>query len=139
MKVNQRSAVVILRDISLQRYFLLSEAIERINESLRKTDMRFFRTTILSSLLFASGAVIASPSLTPQQCNDYPFRQPRGEITHAQLMQELAELEAVGYDPTADDNDYPTDLMSAEGKLQAEYRRDCAPQTDGGPPRTESK
>ena len=40
---------------------------------------------------------MAAPHLTPQQCNDYPFTQLKGEVTHKQLMRELGELEAVGY------------------------------------------
>jgi hypothetical protein len=51
----------------------------------------------------------------------------KGEVTHKQLMRELGELEAVGYQPTADDDDYPNELQQAEHKLQAEYRADCMP------------
>jgi hypothetical protein len=41
------------------------------------------------------------------------------------LMTELAELEAVGYQPNGDNVDYPSDIMRAERKLRAEYRQDC--------------
>ncbi|CAN7774649.1 MULTISPECIES: DUF4148 domain-containing protein [unclassified Caballeronia] len=86
--------------------------------------------TLCKSLLFgvlaiASTAAVAAPQLTPQQCNDYPFKQPVGEITHAQLAQELAELEAVGYRPGVDDPHYPRLINRAEHKLRQEYRRDC--------------
>jgi hypothetical protein len=40
-------------------------------------------------------------------------------------MTELAELEAVGYQPNNNDVDYPSDIMKAEKKLRAEYRQDC--------------
>jgi hypothetical protein len=40
-------------------------------------------------------------------------------------MTELAELEAVGYQPNSDNVDYPSDIMRAEKKLRAEYRQDC--------------
>jgi hypothetical protein len=63
--------------------------------------------------------------LTFQQCNDYPFVRLHKEVTHAQLMNELAELESAGYDPTWDDDDYPDDLQAAEHKLHAKYEADC--------------
>jgi hypothetical protein len=67
----------------------------------------------------------ASQPLTAAQCNDYPFQPLKGEVTHAQLMQELAELESVGYNPTGDEIDYPADLERAEHRLQVKYQNDC--------------
>jgi hypothetical protein len=93
------------------------------------------KTVAAAVLLTVSAAVWASPGLTPQQCNDYPFTQLKTEVTHKQLMNELAELEAVGYDPNSNDNYYPSELMAAQKKLAAEYRKDCAP--SGGMPRTQ--
>ncbi|WP_051377318.1 DUF4148 domain-containing protein [Paraburkholderia dilworthii] len=81
---------------------------------------------ITTLLLIASASAMASPGLTQHQCNDYPFEQLKGEVTHKQLMQELNELEAVGYNPD-DANTYPDDLDHARQKLQAEYRADCIP------------
>jgi hypothetical protein len=74
------------------------------------------KTALLTLLVSASASVMAAPHLTPQECNDYPFKPLKSEVTHAQLEQELAELEAVG-----------NDLEIAERKVQAEYRRDCRP------------
>ncbi|HEV3423985.1 MAG TPA: DUF4148 domain-containing protein [Paraburkholderia sp.] len=85
------------------------------------------RTVLMALLLAGSASAIAAPHLTPQQCNDYPFKPLKGEVTHKQLMRELGELEAQGYDPGADDNLYPADLEAAEAKLQTEYRADCMP------------
>ena len=83
-------------------------------------------TAIVSAFLLGSATTaLAAPQLTPQQCNDFPFKQPVGEITHAQLEQQLAELEAVGYDPGFNDVYYPRNLRTAERKLRAEYRQDC--------------
>jgi hypothetical protein len=53
-------------------------------------------------------------------------------------MQELSELEAVGYQPTADDNEYPDDLQTAEAKLQQEFRHDCMPAQVAGDPASPS-
>ncbi|MBN3855019.1 DUF4148 domain-containing protein [Paraburkholderia sp. Ac-20340] len=77
------------------------------------------------TFLVVSASAVAAPHLTHQQCNDYPFKPLKKEVTHAQLEQELAELEAVGYDPSQDDNEYPQDLMTAQHKLSKEYARDC--------------
>ena len=75
--------------------------------------------------MIASASIMAAPSLTPAQCNDYPFIPLSQEVTHAQLMQELSELESVGYNPGVNDNEYPADLQLAEQKLQAKYAHDC--------------
>jgi hypothetical protein len=86
------------------------------------------KTAVLAALLIGgSASAMAAQGLTPQECNDYPFKPLKGEVTHAQLMRELGELEAVGYDPTADDANYPDDLDQAQEELQAEYRADCTP------------
>ena len=90
--------------------------------------MKFVSRVIISAvMLIGSASALATQKLTAQECNDYPFRQPTGEVTHAQLIQELSELESVGYNPTDDDLNYPTNLQQAEQRLQAKYRADCAP------------
>ena len=38
-------------------------------------------------------------------------------VTRAQVQKELADLESVGYDATADDDNYPADLQAAEKRL----------------------
>ncbi|MFL9907311.1 DUF4148 domain-containing protein [Paraburkholderia sp. RL17-337-BIB-A] len=85
------------------------------------------RTLVATLLLIGSASAMAAPGLTQQQCNAYPFKQLKGEVTHKQLMRELGELEALGYDPDHDDDEYPSDLQQAEKKLQIEYRADCLP------------
>jgi hypothetical protein len=91
--------------------------------------MKLATKTLIASLLIAgSASAMAAPGLTQKQCNDYPFKQTKGEVTHKQLMRELGELEAVGYQASnGDDANYPNDLETAEKKLQAEYRADCLP------------
>ncbi len=85
------------------------------------------RTAWMTLLLVASASAMAAPHLTPQQCHDYPFVPAKGEVTHAQLMQELGELEAQGYNPGDDETIYPADIEAAEKKLHAQYREDCLP------------
>ncbi|MDR5835131.1 DUF4148 domain-containing protein [Caballeronia sp. LZ034LL] len=78
------------------------------------------------TLAFASvSAMAATPHLTQAECHDYPFAPLKQEVTHQQLMQEMSELEAVGYQPTSDDDNYPHNLHVAERKLHQEYQRDC--------------
>ncbi|WP_423199956.1 MULTISPECIES: DUF4148 domain-containing protein [unclassified Cupriavidus] len=40
-------------------------------------------------------------------------------LTRAEVQNELARLEAAGYDPHRDNADYPADLQAAEQRLQA--------------------
>jgi hypothetical protein len=71
-------------------------------------------------------AAHAAPHLTQQQCMGYPFKHvAAGKVTHAQLMNELGELEARGYNPGDDDSTYPSDLQAAQKALTADYRADC--------------
>jgi hypothetical protein len=75
-----------------------------------------------------SVSAFAAPRLTPQQCADYPFKPvAAGKVTHKQLMRELGELEARGYEPGSDDAIYPSDLQAAEKRLHIDYRAECRP------------
>jgi len=95
--------------------------------------MKLHLQAIASTILMtASVAAMAAPTLTPQECSDYPFVQPAGELTHAQVMQNLKELEDVGYRPAPADPYYPRRIERAEKKLQIEYRHDCMHGNRGG-------
>jgi hypothetical protein len=82
-------------------------------------------------LLLGSVSAMAGSKLTAEECNDYPFKPVVGEVTHAQLVQELAELESVGYEPYKNDYYYPHDLQAAQARLHAKYIADCAPAATG--------
>jgi hypothetical protein len=75
-----------------------------------------------------SVSAVAAPHLTPQECHSYPFVKQAHEVTHAELIHELKELEAVGYEPRAEDDSYPADIEAAQQRLAGLYRRDCGPQ-----------
>jgi hypothetical protein len=86
----------------------------------------WIKTTMALCVVLASGAASASAKLTPQECNDYPFTPLSKPVTHAQLMQELGELESVGYQASAgDDSYYPSEIQQAEARLRLKYRADC--------------
>lgn len=87
---------------------------------------RCFASLVAFSIALSCGPAMAAPQLTQSECHDYPFVPLKHEVTHKQLMEELSELEAVGYQPAADENDYPQDLNVAEAKLRKEYRQECA-------------
>src|SRR5260370_14315214 len=45
------------------------------------------------------------------------------QLTRAEVLHELEELEAVGYNPSqGDDGDYPADLLAAEQKVAAKHQ-----------------
>jgi Domain of unknown function (DUF4148) len=82
-------------------------------------------------LLLGSISAMADSHLTAAQCNDFPFTPVEGKVTHAQLVQELAELESVGYQPERWDPHYPNNLQAAQARLHAKYLADCAPGSGG--------
>ncbi|MEW6230102.1 DUF4148 domain-containing protein [Paraburkholderia ferrariae] len=96
--------------------------------------IRRLRYALFPLLCAVSVSAFASPHLTPEQCHAYPFVPLHHTVTHAELMQELGELTAVGYQPYADDDEYPTDIQTAEQKLHAEYQRDCLPHQTAAAP-----
>ncbi|MCA7936941.1 DUF4148 domain-containing protein [Burkholderia cepacia] len=80
-----------------------------------------------SALLVMSFTAHAAPTLTPAQCHDYPFVHTHGPVSHRQLINELNELESVGYNPSSgDESSYPDDIDSAQARLMNEYQKDCA-------------
>jgi hypothetical protein len=93
---------------------------------------RVVKAAFSMMLLLGSVSAMADSKLTPEECNDYPFKPVVGEVTHAQLIRELAELESVGYDPYKNDYYYPRDIDAAQARLHAKYIADCAPSATSG-------
>ncbi|RKP48167.1 hypothetical protein [Trinickia fusca] len=81
--------------------------------------------------VLASAGVFATPKLTPQQCNDYPFVKPRGSPTHDQVVNEQVELQAFGYD--SDEDPYPSNFEAARRRLWQAYAVDCKPSASSRP------
>lgn len=61
--------------------------------------MKLSTTVACMLLACASTAAFAGPRLTPQECRAYPFVHTGHDVTHADLVRELTELEQVGYNP----------------------------------------
>ncbi|MFD1559364.1 DUF4148 domain-containing protein [Paraburkholderia silviterrae] len=89
---------------------------------------RIVRFIATIALLAGGASAFAAPALTLQQCNDYPFVKLTAPVTHRQLINELNELEAFGYDPSGDEDNYPDDLEIAQRRLWAQYAADCPQQ-----------
>jgi hypothetical protein len=91
------------------------------------TNMRLITTaTTLFALTLASASAMAAQPM-PSNCGSAPLISANDPVTHAQLMRELSALESVGYDPSAEDLDYPTNLNRAQAALQARDQTNCMP------------
>ncbi|TOZ53150.1 hypothetical protein DIJ60_19005, partial [Burkholderia pseudomallei] len=69
----------------------------------------------------AAALVLAAPVVSFAQSSS-------GSLTRAQVIQELVDLESVGYQPSrGNDNTYPDDIQAAQRRLDA--KRLATPQT----------
>jgi hypothetical protein len=71
--------------------------------------------------LAVAGAILMSTSASvfAQTMPDPPTHR----VTRAEVMHELYELEAAGYNPSqGDDGSYPADLQAAQEKVAAKHR-----------------
>ncbi|AFQ50684.1 DUF4148 domain-containing protein [Burkholderia cepacia] len=85
----------------------------------------------------AAAVLLAAPALSFAQSAQAP-------VTRAQVLQELAELESVGYNPARGEvGNYPEDILAAQARLdakrvaahqaaQAAYGPAGAPSTESG-------
>lgn len=63
-------------------------------------------------------ALVAAAATIAAQAQAEQAQPPStGAVTRAQVQKELADLESVGYDPTANDDQYPRELDAAEQRL----------------------
>ncbi len=74
---------------------------------------------LIPALVIASA--IAAPNFASAQSN--------GPVTRAQVKAELAQLEAVGYNPTGDNIHYPRALQAAEARVAAQNTASAAHDT----------
>jgi Domain of unknown function (DUF4148) len=121
-RITKRSSVSLQFDTSR------SPTLHRHNTAQGTDDMKPFwsKSAVALCVLLLSGVASAASKLTPAECNDYPFKPLNKPVTHAQLMQELRELESVGYDPSArNESSYSLNVQVAEARLRLRYRADC--------------
>ncbi|VWD10982.1 membrane protein [Burkholderia lata] len=84
----------------------------------------------------AAAVLLAAPALSFAQSAHSP-------VTRAQVLQELIDLESVGYNPARGEvNNYPDDIMAAQERLHekrlAEQKAAHAAYGPAGAPATES-
>ncbi|SOE91612.1 protein of unknown function [Burkholderia sp. D7] len=69
---------------------------------------------IVSAVLMTTSACVYAQTSTESN---------KHQLTRAEVLHELEELEAVGYNPSqGDDGDYPADLLAAEQKVAAKHQ-----------------
>ncbi|MFL9981820.1 DUF4148 domain-containing protein [Paraburkholderia sediminicola] len=74
----------------------------------------------LLSLVMAGAVLLASSASVYAQAMPEPTTH---RLTHAEVMHELEELEAAGYNPSqGDDGSYPADIQAAQEKVAAKHR-----------------
>ena len=70
--------------------------------------------------LIVSAALMATSACVYAQTSPDPGTH---QVTRAEVLHELEELESVGYNPSQGDNsDYPADLQAAEQRLEAKHQ-----------------
>ncbi|CAB3749299.1 hypothetical protein GQ57_37095 [Burkholderia sp. MSh2] len=84
----------------------------------------------------AAAVLLVAPALSFAQ-------QAQSPVTRAQVLQELADLESVGFNPArGESNNYPDDIMAAQERLRekrlAEQKAAHAAYGPAGAPATES-
>ncbi|MGF6732972.1 outer membrane murein-binding lipoprotein Lpp [Paraburkholderia youngii] len=84
----------------------------------------------LLSCVFAGVMLMAGCTSADTQTVSEP--EPH-QLTRAEVMHELEELEAAGYNPSmGDDGSYPADIQAAEAKVAAMHRADRAAAMNAG-------
>ncbi|MBR8305822.1 DUF4148 domain-containing protein [Burkholderia cenocepacia] len=89
-----------------------------------------------SLVVTAAAVLLAAPALSFAQ-------QAKSPVTRAQVLQELVDLESVGYNPARGEiGNYPDDILAAQERLQAkrlaERKAARAAYGPAGEPATES-
>ncbi|OTP76144.1 DUF4148 domain-containing protein [Caballeronia sordidicola] len=74
------------------------------------------KTLVEASKCVAFAIAVSGVVALPAQAQQVQPASHSG-VTRAQVRKELADLESVGCDTTADDNHYPRDLQAAEKRL----------------------
>lgn len=84
-----------------------------------ETMNRYAGSQLLSLMLAGAMLMVSAASAHAQAVSDPEPHQ----VTRAEVMHELEELEAAGYNPsTGDDGSYPADIQAAEAKVAAMHR-----------------
>ncbi len=87
---------------------------------MKSDSMNRFVDQPLRALVVAGAMLIATSASVYAQTSTEPAAH---QITRAEVLHELEELEAVGYNPAlGDDVNYPDDIQAAEAKVAAKHQ-----------------
>ena len=87
---------------------------------MKSESMNRYTGSQLLSLVIAGAMLMANVTSAHAQTVSEP--EPH-QITRAEVMHELEEIQAAGYDPSmGDDASYPADIQAAEAKVAAMHR-----------------
>lgn len=91
------------------------------SDSMNRRDDSPLRSLVIAGAMLMAGSMSVYAQTAPE-----PTTHP---LTRAEVMHELEELEAAGYNPSqGDDGSYPADIQAAQEKVAARHRaeRDAA-------------
>jgi hypothetical protein len=78
----------------------------------------------LRALIVAGAVLMATSASVYAQTSSAPAAH---QVTRAEVLHELEELEAAGYNPAqGDDGDYPADIQAAEAKVAAKHQAESS-------------
>ncbi|RZF28434.1 DUF4148 domain-containing protein [Paraburkholderia sp. UYCP14C] len=97
---------------------------------MKSESLNQYAVSPLLSLVFVGAMSIASSANVNAQTMSEPAPH---QVTRAEVMHQLEELEAAGYNPSqGDDGSYPADIQAAEAKVAAMHRAERAAATSTG-------
>ncbi|MBB5422280.1 uncharacterized protein YceK [Paraburkholderia sp. JPY158] len=97
---------------------------------MKSKSLNQYAASSLVSLMIAGAMLMAGCASADAQTVSAP--EPH-QLTRAEVMHELEELEAAGYNPSmGDDGSYPADIQAAEAKVAAMHRTDRAAAMSAG-------
>jgi hypothetical protein len=138
-----RQCCFIRKAASLESGFLRTRALHRLaptvpiaHRSTNRPVPRSQENFVKSLVVTAAAMMLAAPALSCAQATQPP-------VTRAQVLQELYDLESVGYNPARGEvGNYPDDILAAQHRLTAKRvaQRKAAQAAYGssGEPATES-
>ena len=85
----------------------------------------------LRALVAAAAVLMAASASVHAQTTSEPATH---QVTRAEVLHELEELEAAGYNPSqGDDGNYPADIQAAEAKVAARHQAERNAIAGAGP------
>lgn len=95
------------------------------SESMNQYVVSPLRSFVIAGLMSMVGSASVNAQTVPEPATH--------QVTRAEVMHELEELEAAGYNPSqGDDGSYPADIQAAQEKVAAKHRAERAAAMSAG-------